>query len=215
MLIRRTGEQSVLRGLGVRAIDPGDSGYRMIPNKGTVIGVCRETSFLLDEYRRLKDSNADRRAINQVAIRSSKYDYDIEVKPGDEVVFRYVHNWENEDDVDEETIAIDYESLICKIENGVVYPLAGNVLIKDTRHDDDRHLTKVLAAGKPLKRYFDFPGFDDGEIDVSPGDDVAVNIKQSIPVQDPDLGASIDEILGETNIAAIKRRYILFKFAQS
>lgn len=210
------GEQSVLRGLGVQAIDGGNSSHRFLPNIGKVQAVCSALPFTYDYVQHLKRTRQSQRHVQEATRASCQFLTDIEICPGDTVVYRYVHNWGDDDVVDDmrEHLVIDHDSLICVIrEDGDVYPLAGNVLIENTRDQENENISRVLAVGKPVQRYFDFSDYSDEGMDLLPGDIIGLNIKQSVPVQDVDLGIAIDSILGFDNIAFIKRRHIHFKIS--
>lgn len=217
VLIERHPNQDVLRDVGIRASDSGSSGHRFKPNVGKVIAVCASLPFTYDEVLALKEIGAPKRHLQEATRRSVQFLAPIEIKAGDTVVYRYVHNWEEDDDVNEQGsaygwenyVVIDHDSLICRLnEDGSVYPLAGNVLIEDVR-ERQSPFTRVLAVGAPLLRDFDHPDEVDAD-DLVGGETVAINYKHSIPVQDPELGIALESLLGCRNIAFIKRRYIHF-----
>lgn len=210
VLIRRAPEQSTIRGTGIQAVDSGSGqSFQYQPNYGEVIAVCNSIPFARDRVDEMKRRGYSKDEVSRVAMQSAQFLTDIEVKPGDKVVFRLVENWENEYNEGQNKIGLDiiisHDNLICRInDDGSVYPLAGNVLIENTRPNA---LTRVLATGKPVIRYFDFPGWTDEDDDLD-GKYILANTKQSMPVQDPDVGSAIEHIDGVTDIAFIKRRYI-------
>lgn len=196
VLIRRIGSLDVIE--GVEYSDHESTEHRGISNVGIVESICSELYFSRDHVLWMKHVGRTAHEIQKASHQSAMFLAEIEAKPGDKVIYRRVNNV-NEDEVyGDDMLVIPHDDLIARINpDGSLYPLAGNVIIEDTKSS----ITTVIAAGKPLMGYFDHAGYRDYDVELA-GKTVAVNHKQAAPVA--------DETLSEYGkLAYIKRRHIL------
>lgn len=183
---------------GVEVGDHENTSHRIFNNMGIVEYVCSSLFFTRDMIMHLKSTGASLRVIQDMSRESCMFLTHIEVKPGDIVLYRRVNNVIEEEIVDMERIVIPHDDLIARVNpDQTLYPLAGNVIIKDTQIA----VTEVVAEGLPVIEYFDHFGYKDFGTPIQ-GKTVVINHRQAAPVADESLS-----IFG--HLAYIKRRHIL------
>lgn len=196
VLVRRCGLQDSIE--GILASDHEDREHWMLSNVGIVEAVCDKLNFTRDDVLWMKERGRPAREIEEATRQSCLYNAHVEAKVGDKVIFRRVNNI-NEDEVfEKDRLVIPHDDLIARVnEDGSLYPLCGNVIIEDRQEP----ITQVIACGRPLMGYFDFPKYVDFDVDLT-GKTVALNHRQSAPVG--------DEVFSDFKLLAyIKRRHIL------
>lgn len=218
VLIRREGIVTSLAGFEVG--DDDHTEHNSLPNIGVVEQVCKDLYCPVDRILEMRQQHKSRREISAAEHNACLFLTEIEAKPGDRVIYRRIMNVSDMENVvsgsrESARLIISHDDLIARInDDGSLYPLAGNVLIID---DQDSAFTTVIAAGKPVLRYFDFPFHKDPSTPLPPGTSVLANMKQAVPVgysRAKKVGAAYilaDESIVEPEtvpIACIKRRHI-------
>lgn len=196
VLVRRSGLNDT-RG-DWEVADSEHTEHTLLPNVGIVEAVCSNLLFTRDQVLWMKRNGYPARDIQEQTRFSCMFLTEIEVKPGDRVVYRRINNVSDADTMFDGTrenarLVISHDDLIARVNpDGSLYPLAGNLIVHDTFPES---VTKVVYSGKPVLEYFDNPGYKDFEDDLT--DKVVVaNMRQAAPV-------------GDLGIAPVEAKYIL------
>lgn len=130
---------------------------------GTVVAICSDTIFMKNDV----DADVD------IVQESLEFDVDVEVRPGDRVLFRYMATIDADQQFDGYYI-MRYDDLFARIEVGWLYPLNGMVFLRVGA--DERKVSGMLAdpsytgasqtmgyvvsEGRPVRRYRDYDDVD-------------------------------------------------------
>ena len=219
VLIKRSGLQDSR--FGFCLADSETTEHKLLPNIGEVIAVCDTLRFTWDTVDAMKACGSPTRAIQEEERASCRHLTEIEVKPGDRVVYRRMMNWSDMDNIasggrEMANIVIEHDDLIAIIRPGnTLYPVAGNVLVEI--HDSP--FARIVAAGLPVLKYFDWPNYSDFSEALDVDDIVAINPKQSAPIGTVPLVRGVaafvlayENILDPIEVSYIKRRHITAKY---
>jgi len=161
---------------------------------GTVVAICDTLTYLgYEKLRTPLDNEFDLARHREITEYSMEWDTDLEVKVGDIVYFRLVNLLESQTDAKyyDSTVIINgqvailmpYDDLIAKVNNDLLEPLNGYILVEPIIHNNNigyfevpskRSVTEgiVKFIGKPNKHYLFYPELCD-LLDVKVGDKVA------------------------------------------
>jgi hypothetical protein len=128
--------------------------------------------------------------------KSLEWDTDMELSVGDRVLYRYNVRMDEDgvfEDADGLLLMVRYDSIYAKQVDGELYPLNGYIFVAP----DGR----VVAKGRPLRRYLHYPEREDGEI----GDRVLWSAGRGVRVEVPEF-----ETLG--GLMRMQRKEVLLWF---
>ena len=173
---------------------------------GTVVAVCKNAFFLKNE------DDADQDLVQE----SLEYDVDVEVRPGDRVLFRYMATIDADQQFDGHYI-MRYDALFCRIETGWLHPLNGMIFLSvdaDQRKvgcmmanpsyiGAAQTIGKVVHEGMPVRRYRDYDDVDfDGSL---VGKTVIYSKNRAIRIEADDFAQFTN---GEYSLYRLHRRHV-------
>lgn len=119
---------------GLKIVDEANQ-HLHVAVTGTVLEAPRELVYLGYEMAKLDKNNALQlqriRDINDITM---PFDTDLEIKEGDRVVFSYVYQMDKLD-LFKDNLLIPYSELFCRINDGEIYPLNGNIIVEQIKKD--------------------------------------------------------------------------------
>ena len=166
-------------------IDPTFDPTKHEPSSGKVLGICDSLFFTEDPKN----------------LRSVNFDVDIEVEPGDTVVFNYKMRPLAESYgavLDDGTFFLTYDKLYLAFgENKEIRPLNGQVIVEPIEEEVKtivelpdhmkRHKSNtkgyIRYIGKPVRKYREWPDFPTDNDDLKVGDLVYFSERDCIPLQ--------------------------------
>lgn len=143
---------------------------KQIAVTGTVLAAPKRLVYTPKPTEHLPNmSKIELRAYQKRKFRSVDYLTEIEIKPGDKVLFRYTAAFNAEQDLkinfnDQYAVFMRYDQLYCTLDP--IKMLNGFILVEGaTRHDKRVRDTKgfVIHVGSQCMEYADYPNRSDGE----------------------------------------------------
>lgn len=167
VLIAPDPNHTVGAGHGVELVDANKDQFNLCVT-GTVIQVCDKLEYHGREIRRLQKIGDPEGIIGTLTVSSMPWETNIEVRPGDKVIFPFIHRL-GDKSFDEEqldgNLLIGYDSLIGVIDPDFVQPINGNIFVTKVEKEDmfeglqpglEKYLFRVYSVGLPVANYLDY-----------------------------------------------------------